>query len=262
MLRHQLSICVIAISLCAGCDRPAESKAQNAPRTTRAPVEFASSQQGHEAFYWAANVEHGGPWLIYIDSASTSGILFEPLTSLALCDFKVAPDHRVSFRSAGMASGTLYRFAGLFSPGGFEGSVKEEQIRTAAVEDSFSLKLRSIAPRFLSGATDSVSGDYLHFQASDTETGDLHGSEIVLIHAKDEIVGIRIDYDGGVNEVWSITGNRVGDTLKLSLKSENQETVSSPVVRGDTLVLRDGRVKFVKRHTIPQVFSSNLSRCK
>ncbi len=75
-------------------------------------------------------------------------------------------------------------------------------------------------------------------------------------------MGIRIDYDGCVNEVWAITGNRVGDTLKLSLKSENQETVSSPLVRGDTLVLRDGRVKFVKRHTIPEVFSSNLSRCK
>jgi hypothetical protein len=117
----------------------------------------------------------------------------------------------------------------------------------------------------LSGAIDSLSGNYSRFdalQGETLETGDIFGTEILLIDATDGIVGVRIDWAGGVNEIFSATGKLIGDTLQLSEKSEDRNVVESFLIHGDTLTYTHSGRRLVRSRRIPELFpASDLEPC-
>ena len=224
-----------------------------------------AKQPPEKTIYWSDDVEHDGPWLIYLDSSSNMAALYEPLRPLAICAFQLDPDGRVSFHTGRLGSGAIYEFSGLLAAEHLNGSMKQVRRRTGVVEDNFPLSLRRIRAPFLSGAVDSLSGNYASFDATagqTAETGDIFGTEILLIGATDAIVGVRVDWDGGVNEIFSATGKLMGDTLQLSEKSESRNVVESFVIHGDTLTYTQGGHRLVRSRRVPDLFqASDLEPC-
>jgi hypothetical protein len=252
------------LSLAAACGQAAESSRKNDSdiAATRA---ITKRQPDPITAYWSDDVSHEVPWLIYFDSSSNVAALYEPLRPLAICDFQLGADQHVSFHTGILGGGTFYQFSGVLAGEHLNGSVKQVRRRTGTVEDSFPLSVRKIRARLLSGASDSLSGVYSRFEKTEgqtAETGDIFGSEILLIDATEGIVGIRVDWAGGVNEIFSATGKLMGDTLQLSEKSNERTDRESFLVHGDTLTYIQTGHRLVRNRRVPDVFrASDLEPC-
>jgi hypothetical protein len=208
----------------------------------------APSQRETGGLFWAG-VADGGPWLIDLRPGSDSSTAYQPPNVLAVCDLRVLGGGEVSFRTASREDGTAFRFVGHWSGSGLTGSMRQVRTQPGMMVDTLPLDLRRIAAA-LSSDTQSISGDYAETGTGE-RGGDFAGAELVLVDTPDGLVGILVDDDGGPADIRAVTGDRDGDVLRLALQSPTRLEIDTARIRGDSLFLQGGRLRLVKRLTLP-----------
>lgn len=219
----------------------------------------APAQREPGGLFWAGAAD-GGPWLIYLRPGSDSSAVYLPPNLLAVCGLRVLGGGEVSFRTASEEDGTDYRFVGHWSAAGLTGRMTRIPRHPGMKVDTQPLELWRIAAA-LSSDTQSISGDYAETGTGE-RGGDFAGAELVLVDTPDGLVGVLVDDDGGPADTRAVTGDRDGDVLRLALQSPTRLEIDTARIRGDTLHLHGGRLRLVKRLTLPALLHGpNRKEC-
>ncbi len=254
-----LMVCGLWPLFICACGRPREGRADH-ELSSAAHIDPAVTQQGVRGVY-LAGLSAGEAWLIYLDTTKGASAMYRPYRSLAVCELQADSNGDVSFRSAEMTDGTVYEFTGRLSIDGLIGAIKRVGMRTGAIVQNQVLTLRRVNARFLSGSPDAVSGEYDQVQVS-TESGDISGTEVVLVDVADRVVGLSVDYDGGPLPPRELSGERVGNMLHLTWRSPARIEVDTAVLQADTLKAFRGHLQLVKRLSLPELFQGpNRREC-
>jgi len=201
--------------------------------------------------YWAVSAG-GRAWLFYLDPGSTASAVYRALGPVAICEVITTSSGSLVFHSAEMTDGTTYRFVGQLSRDGVAGTLERVRVRTGAVTRSYDLVLKAARAGFVTGAADPLSGQYSDLRASDA-SGDVYGTEVVLVDGVDGVVGLSVDYEGGPGTPRALTGERVGDALHIAWQYPDRVKTDTGLIRGDTLTFFGGRLRLVKRLSLPEL---------
>ena len=250
-----LPLGLLLIGSAIGCrsraERPAADKA-----TTGAPVvadPLGRDEDAGELYFGVSRQRIA--WLVYLNRQTRSGVLYEPLGTVSLCDVHLGPGDTLSFQSA-VVTGAYYGFTGILSEGRLDGVISVIRKRSRTPPDSFRVMLARTPLPEREGSTTmtGVYSDVWYHEGA----GDLLGQEVLLFETPKGPEAVTILYGGGPD--WprgadSIT--RSGDTLAIWQKEpfHRGPPPDRAVLRGDTLSFFDEGPQLPRKHSLRSLFT-------
>ncbi|SRR6266498_768769 len=175
-------------------DSEAAVQGRHLESLTSQRAQSPTAQPHIRGLYFA--LAHGGEaWLVYLDLGSQASAVYSPFRSVAVCMVTKDSNDGVVFRSAQMSDGTVYQFAGQRSGEYLTGTLKRVGTRTGVEVESVPLTFHPLRARFLTGASDPLSGEYSAVRISE-QSGDAYGVGVILIEAVDSVAGLWVEYEG------------------------------------------------------------------
>ncbi|HYS61126.1 MAG TPA: hypothetical protein VEM27_11075 [Gemmatimonadales bacterium] len=184
--------------------------------------------------------QDGHAWLIHLNSDARTGVMYDPIVSLPLCQVRQDSSGGLVFESGIHKSSWKFRFAGRLVPPGFVGTLNQVGRRSGKVERSYDVAFRGLGQVLpendLRGR---VSGVYGDVQLAGGE--DLLGWELGFVAGTEGFAGFWVDFEGAPGPPKVVKAELAGDTVHVWWPPGEYMRADTALVRGARLVFQRGR---------------------
>jgi len=239
-----------------GCRSRTQNAATNESTTRTSPIRDSVDRLNDADLYFGVSRDRIA-WFVYLNRLTRSGVLYEPLGTVNLCEVRLGPGDTLFFRSA-LGGGAYYTFEGRVGQDFLDGVIWMQRQRSRTPADSFRVLLGLLPlPPPTTGPSKSLSGLYSDVWYHEG-AGDLLGQEVLLLETGSSMRAVTILYGGGPG--WPTAADSVvrsGDTLAIWQREpfHRGPPPDAAVLRGDTLSFFDGGPQLPRKHSLRDVFT-------